>query len=83
MNLTPKYLPIQTKNIQVQETPTQGSPLQDSLINRGLQKEQYVGISILLLGLIAVVGFLNRRFEYALIFALTLSIILIVFFLNV
>ncbi|MBD2691310.1 hypothetical protein [Anabaena catenula] len=83
MNLTPKYLPIKTKNIQVQETPAQGSPPQDSLIDRGLQKEQYVGISILLLGLIAVVGFLNRRFEYALIFALTLSIILIVFFLNV
>lgn len=83
MNLTPKYLPIKTKNIQVQETPAQSSPPQDSLIARGLQREQYVGISILLLGLIAVVGFLNRRFEYALIFALTLSVILIVFFLNV
>ncbi|MBD2624889.1 hypothetical protein [Trichormus variabilis] len=83
MNLPPKYLPIKTKNIQVQETPTEGSPPQDSLIARGLQREQYVGISILLLGLIAVVGFLNRRFEYALIFALTLSVILIVFFLNV
>jgi hypothetical protein len=80
MNLTPKHLPIKNN---IQETPSEGTPLQDPLIARGWQREQYVGISILLLGLIAVVGFLNRKFEYALIFALTLSIILIVFFVTV
>jgi lipopolysaccharide export LptBFGC system permease protein LptF len=77
-----QYLPL-TSQKNIQEIPTDKTPSQDSLIARGWQKEQYIGITILLICLIAVVGFFSRRFEYALIFALTLSIILIVFFLKV
>ncbi|WP_237741474.1 hypothetical protein [Anabaena sp. PCC 7108] len=81
MNVITKYLPITNKNIQA--TPSKSTPPPDILIARGWQKEQYVGIAILLLGLIAAIGFINRRFEYALIFALTLSVILIFFFITV
>jgi hypothetical protein len=73
-----QYLGTELKNIE--KTPSQPH---DSLIARFWQKEQYVGIAILLFGLIAIIGFFSRRFEYALIFALTLSVILIVFFLTV
>ncbi len=55
----------------------------DPLIARNLQKEQYAGIFALMIALIAIVGFFSRRFEYALLFATTLSIILIVFFLTI
>jgi len=66
----------------VQETPIPGKN-QDPLIARGLQKEQYVGIVGLAIALIAAVGFFSRRFEYALVFAIALSAILIAFFLFV
>ncbi|HLO86308.1 MAG TPA: hypothetical protein VK203_15115 [Nostocaceae cyanobacterium] len=56
---------------------------QDALIAKNLQREQYIGIAILLLSLIAVIGFFSRRFEYALIFALSLSLLLIVLFLGI
>lgn len=55
----------------------------DPLIARGLEREQYMGIAILLCSLIVAVGFLSRRFEYALLFALSLSIVLIVFLLTI
>ncbi|MBD2386873.1 hypothetical protein [Cylindrospermum sp. FACHB-282] len=67
----------------IQEIPANGAVTKDSLIAKGLQKEQYFGIALLFAGLIAVVGFFSRRFEYALVFAIALSIILIVFFLTV
>lgn len=67
----------------IQEVPANKAVSKDSLIAKGWQREQYVGIAILFVGLIAVVGFFSRRFEYALVFAITLSIILIVFFLTV
>ncbi len=73
-----QYLRIELNKIET--TPSQPH---DSLIARVWQKEQYIGIAILLVGLIAIIGFFSRRFEYALIFALTLSVILIVFFLTV
>jgi hypothetical protein len=64
----------------IQETPIPGNK-QDPLIAHGLQKEQYVGIIGLAIALIAAVGFFSRRFEYALMFAIALSAILIAFFL--
>lgn len=67
----------------IQEVPANGVVSKDSLIAKGWQREQYVGIAILFVGLIAVVGVFSRRFEYALVFAIVLSIILIVFFLTV
>jgi hypothetical protein len=62
----------------IQETP---APSQDPLIARGLQKEQYAGIIALAIALIAAMGFFSRRVEYAIAFALFLSVILIAFFL--
>lgn len=74
------YQYLTPKNNNLEETPSRPH---DSLIAKGWQKEQYIGIAILLVGLITIIGFFSRRFEYALIFALTLSVILIVFFLTV
>ena len=71
---------ISLKKNNLEENPSQPD---DSLIAKGWQKEQYIGIAILLVGLITIIGFFSRRFEYALIFALTLSVILIVVFLTV
>ncbi|MBD2615175.1 hypothetical protein VF14_06580 [Nostoc linckia z18] len=66
----------------IQETPSPAIN-KDPLIARNLQKEQYVGIFGLAIALIAAVGFLSRRIEYAIIFAMILSAILIAFFLFV
>jgi hypothetical protein len=66
----------------VQETPPPGST-QDPLIARGLQKEQYIGIIGVAIALVAAIGFFSRRFEYALMFAIALSAILIAIFLFV
>lgn len=66
----------------IQETPI-FSKNQDPLIARNLQKEQYVGIMGLAIALVAAVGLLSRRIEYAIVFALFLSAILIAFFLFV
>ncbi|MEH1874621.1 hypothetical protein [Nostoc sp.] len=66
----------------IQETPAPGSN-QDPLIARGLQKEQYIGIIGLAIALVAAVGFFSRRVEYAIMFAIFLSALLIGFFLLV
>ncbi|QLE40058.1 hypothetical protein FD723_06030 [Nostoc sp. C052] len=62
----------------VQETPAPGK---DPLIAEGLQKEQYIGIIGLAIALIAAVGFFSRRVEYAIGFAIILSVFLIALFL--
>jgi hypothetical protein len=64
-----------------QETPPPGTQ-NDPLIAKGLQKEQYIGIFALGIILIAVIGFFSRRVEYAILFAVVLSVILIAFFLT-
>ena len=65
----------------IQETPPPGTQ-NDPLIAKGLQKEQYIGIVGLAIALIAVIGFFSRRVEYAVLFAIIFSVILIVFFLT-
>jgi hypothetical protein len=55
----------------------------DPLIAHGLQVWQYIGITILAIAAIAAVGFFSRKVEYAIFFAVGLSIALIVFFLTV
>lgn len=65
------------RTVQQVADPSENS--QDSLIAKGWEREQYVGIAILFISLIAVIGYFSRRLEYALLFALTLSIILVVF----
>lgn len=80
--ITKPYLLKQT-SIIVQQVPTPNTTPKDPLISKGWQREQYIGISILFISLIAAIGFLSRRFEYALIFAFALSVALIIFFLTV
>ncbi|MBE9197589.1 MULTISPECIES: hypothetical protein [unclassified Nodularia (in: cyanobacteria)] len=63
----------------IQEIPSSDPIQQDSLIAKGWQREQYIGIGILAIALIAAIGYFSRQFAYALLFAFTLSIILIVF----
>ncbi|MBD2592919.1 hypothetical protein H6G74_01080 [Nostoc spongiaeforme FACHB-130] len=64
----------------IQETPPPGIN-QDPLIAKNLQKGQYVGILGLAIALVAAVGFFSRRVEYAIMFAIALSAVLITFFL--
>jgi len=64
----------------IQETPPPNIN-QDPLIARNLEKGQYVGIIGLAIALIAAVGLFSRRVEYAIVFAIALSGILIAFFL--
>ncbi|QSJ18578.1 hypothetical protein JYQ62_07355 [Nostoc sp. UHCC 0702] len=78
-------------NLLAQELPSPraiegATPLdknQDPLIAHHLQKEQYIGIIGLAIALVAAVGFFSRRVEYAIVFALVLSTILIALFLLV
>jgi len=62
----------------IEEAPAPGK---DPLIARGLQTEQYLGIIALAIALVAVVGFVSRRVEYAIVFALIVSAVLIALFL--
>ncbi|MBC1224658.1 hypothetical protein GNF10_31910 [Nostoc sp. UCD121] len=81
MNLFLQEIPASERAPKtIQETPAPG---QDPLIAHGLQKEQYAGIIGLAIALIAAVGFFSRRVEYAIAFALFLSVILIALFLLV
>ncbi|MBD2494929.1 hypothetical protein [Nostoc sp. FACHB-280] len=64
----------------IKETPPPGTN-QDPLIAKNLQKGQYVGIIGLAIALVAAVGFFSRRVEYAIMFAIALSAVLIAFFL--
>lgn len=66
-----------------QENQSFGTTQKDPLVDQGLQNWQYIGIVTLAVGAIAIVGFFSRRIEYALLFALVLSVVLIVFFLTV
>ena len=54
---------------------------QDSLIiPKKLQIEEYIFVAILLAGIIAIIGLINRRVENAMLFALFISGIIIVLF---
>jgi hypothetical protein len=63
---------------KIQENPSSGT---DSLIAHGLEKEQYIGMIILVIAVITAVGFFSRRVEYAILVALFLSAFLITLFL--
>lgn len=65
----------------IPETPLPNNQQQDPLIAKNLQKEQYIGIFSLAIVLIAAVGIISRRVEYAILFAIALSFVLIAFFL--
>jgi hypothetical protein len=66
------------KNTPSTRTLIQHPQSPDPLIAKSLQREQYIGITILLIGSVAAIGFFSRRFEEALIFGIFLSLVLIV-----
>ncbi|WP_371717172.1 hypothetical protein [Anabaena sp. UHCC 0204] len=59
----------------IPENPSLGT---DSLIAHGLEKEQYIGMIILVIAVISAVGFFSRRVEYAILVSLFLSAFLII-----
>ncbi len=84
MSLPNEEFPLSKQTPQkIQEVPAPGISPNDSLIAKNWQKGQYIGIAILFAGVIAAIGFFSRRFEYALIFAIILSVVLIFLFLMV
>lgn len=62
--------------------PSVDTPQKDPLIAGGLENFIYVGAFLLIIGVVTLIGFLSNRLEYALIFALTLSFVLIAFLLT-
>ncbi|KOP25920.1 hypothetical protein AMR41_11640 [Hapalosiphon sp. MRB220] len=79
MRFITQELPVENNSSNgIREAPPPG---QDSLIARGLQKEQYVAISVLAVIVFIAIGIFSRRVEYAILFAVILSAILIAFFL--
>ncbi len=62
------------------QSPSLEENREDTLIGWQLETEIQILVIILLVGIILVVGYLNRRVEKALLFALFLSGIIIVFF---
>ena len=60
---------------------TSAAPTQnDPLINRGEEKVVYIGILLMAIALVFIVWKLSPRVEHTILFALTLSIVLIAFF---
>jgi len=84
MNIYNQKSPYNNSNYLGQktlETPLPNSQQQDPLIAKALQKEQYIGIFSLAITVIAAVGIISRRVEYAILFAIFLSLTLIAVFL--
>lgn len=67
----------------IQENPSFDKTQKDPLIARGLEQWQYIGIVAIAIAAVALVRFFSRRVEHALLFAIALSVVLIVFFLTV
>lgn len=63
------------------QKPSVGATNSDPLIAKGGEKIVYMGCFLLVIGLVAIVGVVSRRIEYAILLALVLSVILIAFFL--
>ena len=61
------------------QTPTPTPTLNNNLVNSGTQDLVYIGVFLLAITLVTVIGIINQKIEYALIFAATLTVILIAF----
>ncbi|WP_159249492.1 hypothetical protein [Microcystis aeruginosa] len=61
------------------QTPTPTPTLNNNLVNSGSQYLVYIGVFLLAITVVMVIGIINQKIEYALIFAATLTIILIAF----
>ncbi|TRU47860.1 MAG: hypothetical protein EWV91_10230 [Microcystis aeruginosa Ma_QC_Ca_00000000_S207] len=62
------------------QTPTPTPTLNNNLVNSGTQYLVYIGVFLLAISLVIVIGIFSKKIEYALIFAATLTVILIAFF---
>ncbi len=62
------------------QTPTPTTTLNNNLVNSGTQDLVYIGVFILAITLVMAIGIINQKIEYALIFAATLTAILVAFF---
>ena len=62
------------------QTPTPTPTLNNNLVNSGSQNLVYIGVFLLAITLVVVIVIINKKIEYALIFAATLTVILIAFF---
>jgi hypothetical protein len=67
-------------NVETQK-PSIAAINSDPLIAKGWEKIAYVGSFLLVLAVVAIVGIVSRRIEYAILLALSLSVVLIAFFL--
>ncbi len=57
---------------------TQSTQATGSLINLSGQHLVYIGVGLLAIAVVVVLGLLNRRFDFALVFALLISAVIIV-----
>lgn len=62
------------------QTPTPTPTLNNNLVNSGSQNLVYIGVFLLAISLVIVIGIFSKKIEYALIFAATLTVILVAFF---
>jgi len=62
------------------QTPTPTPTLNNNLVNSGSQYLVYIGVFLLAITVVMVIGIINQKIEYALIFAATLTVILVAFF---
>jgi hypothetical protein len=63
--------------LPILQTPTPTTTLNNNLVNSGTQDIVYISMFILAITLVIVIGIINKKIEYALIFAAILSLILI------
>ena len=81
MKLSQELPILEISPSQIQEISQPITTQKDTLIARGLEKEQYIGIVTLAIAIIAAVSVISRRIEYALVVAFVLSFVLIALFL--
>ncbi|GEA26245.1 hypothetical protein MiAbW_00794 [Microcystis aeruginosa NIES-4325] len=62
------------------QTPSPTPTLNNNLVNSGTQYLVYIGVFLLAITLVIVIGIINQKIEYAIIFAATLTVILVAFF---
>jgi len=62
---------------KILQTPTPAPNLNNNLVNSGTQDIVYISVFLLAISLVIVIGVINKKVEYALVFAAILSFILI------
>ncbi|MEB3338302.1 MAG: hypothetical protein VKJ46_12625 [Leptolyngbyaceae bacterium] len=55
------------------------SPRNDPLIAKGLQNTAYAGLALLIMMFVAIAGVISRRLEHAIVTALILSFVVIMY----